>query len=265
MSHILCVQDLSCVGKCSLTVALPVLSAMGHRCSVLPTAVLSTHTAFPDPRVVDMSDEMAAFADHWLAQGVTFDSICAGYLGNPSQAEEVLRIKEQFACPLILDPVMGDHGKLYKRITPAHIDAMQKLCAQAEVVLPNVTEAAYLTQTPYRELFDRETLQNMAKKLLALGAKAAVITGVRWEDGQFGWYSFDGRESHCHKAEFIPKAFHGTGDLFAAVFAGSFLAEKDIPAAAVKAAAFVRACIQNTPAYTPFGVDFEKCLPLLMK
>lgn len=264
MSHILSIQDLSCVGRCSLTVALPVLSAMGHRCSVLPTAVLSTHTAFPSPEVVPMTGHLAAFADHWARQGVTFDGISVGYLSDPIQAGAVLEIVDKFSCPLILDPVMGDGGRLYSRITPAHIQALKKLCARADVMLPNVTEAAYLAGEPYTDAPDELYLETLARKLLALGAGAVVITGVCWDDGRIGWYFSDGSASRAYRDEYIRRSCHGTGDLFAAVFAGNYLTDRDIPAGAEKAARFVCRCVAGTPEVTPFGVEFEKELPMLM-
>lgn len=263
MSHILSIQDLSCVGRCSLTVALPVLSAMGHRCSVLPTAVLSTHTAFPDPEVVPLTDQLTAFAGHWARQGVAFDAISVGYLSDPVQAGAVREILERFSCPCVLDPVMGDGGRLYSRITPDHIQAMKNLCAQADVVLPNVTEAAYLAGVPYTGTPEEGYLADLARKLLALGAKAVVITGVRWDDGRIGWYYSDGREDRAYRDEYIRRSCHGTGDLFAAVFAGAWMAGEGIPAAAEKAARFVCRCVANTPEVTPFGVEFEKELPAL--
>lgn len=264
MSHILSIQDLSCVGRCSLTVALPVLSAMGHRCSVLPTAVLSTHTAFPNPEVVPMTGYLTAFADHWARQGVTFDAISVGYLSDPAQAEAVGEIIDKFSCPVILDPVMGDGGRLYRRITPAHIDAMKKLCTRADVILPNVTEAAYLADMPYTPCPDGAYLEAVSRKLPALGAKAAVITGIRWDDGRIGWYFSDGAASRAFREEYVPRNFHGTGDLFAAVFAGAWLNGSDFPAAAETAAGFVRRCVANTRSVTPFGVEFERELPALM-
>ena len=251
------------MGRCSLTVALPVLSAMGVHCSLLPTAVLSTHTGFPDPEEVSLTEEMSAFADHWFRQGVTFDGISAGYLSHPAQAEAVGNIVEKFSCPLILDPVMGDHGKLYSRITEDHIAAEKALCAKAEVILPNVTEAAALADLPYEEAPSRAYLETLAEKLLALGAKAVVITGIRWDEDHIGWYFADREERYAFRDKYIPRSFHGTGDLFAAVFAGAYLKERDVREAAVLAAQFVRRCVASTKEVTPMGVEFEKQLPWL--
>ena len=261
MKHILSIQDLSCVGRCSLTVALPVLSAMGHQCSVLPTAVLSTHTAFPTPEVADLTERLEGFSRHWQANGVAFDMVSVGYLSDPRQAELVAGILERIGALVILDPVMGDNGKLYRRITPEHIDAMTHLAARADVLVPNLTEAAALAGQPYREQVDEGYLDTLAEELLALGAKAVVITGVHLADGAIGYYGRDkGGKTFSYQGERIPRQFHGTGDLFAAVLAGAALKGESLPDAAQMAAEFVRLCVENTASVTPFGVEFEKQL-----
>ena len=261
MKKILSVQDLSCVGRCSLTVALPVLSAQGIACSVLPTAVLSTHTAFPQPEVVDLSDHLDSFVRHWQENSICFDAVSVGYLADSRQAAIVEDIVERLNCPLILDPVMGDRGKLYRRITPAHIDGLKRLAARAEVLLPNLTEAAALTGLAYREQTDDNYLNALTEGLLALGAKAVIITGVHFQDSAIGFY---GRarsgEAFCYQGDYIPRQFHGTGDLFAAVLSGQFVKGSALPQAAEKAADFVRLCVEQTPEVTPMGVEFEPLL-----
>ena len=265
MKRVLSVQDLSCVGRCSLTVALPVLSAMGHQCSVLPTAVLSTHTAFPNPGVVDLTDHLAGFAAHWLANGIRFDAVSVGYLSDPRQADIVGGILEQFDCPVVLDPVMGDHGKLYRRITPDHIAAMKQLAARADVLLPNLTEAAAMTGIPYRQQTDHAYLEALLDGLLILGVRAAVITGVHLQDNAIGFYGREaGKESFCYQGQYIPRQCHGTGDLFAAVLTGSLLQGKPLRDAAAAAAEFVRVCVENTKEVTLHGVEFENQLYRLM-
>ena len=258
MKHILSIQDLSCVGRCSLTVAMPVISAMGHRCSVLPTAVLSTHTAFPSPEVADLTGRLDAFARHWQENGVRFDAVTVGYLADPKQAGIVGKILENIGAAVILDPVMGDHGKLYRRITEDHIGALKLLAARADVLLPNLTEAAALTGLPYRAETDEAYLQKLVDGLLALGAKAAVITGVHLHDAAIGFYgkARDG-EAFCWQGNHIPRQFHGTGDLFAAVLTGALANGEKLEDAARKAAEFVRCCVENTPEVTPNGVEFE--------
>lgn len=263
--HVLSVQDLSCVGRCSLTVTLPVLSAMGIRCSALPTAVLSTHTAFPKPEVVSLTEQLTPFAAHWKENGIAFDAISIGYLSDPEQGEAVKAILAmQENDPLvILDPVMGDNGKLYSRITDAHLRSMRALSKQADILLPNITEAAGLTGLPYRADWDDGYLSELLAGLLEL-CPSAVITGVRREDGQIGVYGGSrGQAPFCWQDELVPRSFHGTGDLFSAVCAGHLVQGKALPFAASRAGMFVKACVEATPSVTPHGVEFEKMLPLL--
>ena len=263
MSHVLSIQDLSCVGRCSLTAALPVLSAMGHQCSVLPTAVLSTHTGFPDPEAVSLTGQLTAFARHWSALGIPFDAITLGYLASPAEALAVQAVLNRFPQDLILDPVLGDGGRLYKRMTPEHIDALRSLFPRAKAVLPNVTEAAFLTGLGYRETAEEGYYESLAADLLSLGAEAAVITGIPWSDGEIGWFYSDGRVSLSYRGPRVPRSCHGTGDLFAAALTGGYLKGKTIPDAAALAAEFVRRCVENTPRQSPMGAVFEPVLPWL--
>lgn len=268
MKTVLSIQDLSCVGRCSLTVALPVLSALGHRCSVLPTAVLSTHTGFQSPVVIPMTSHLQSFGAHWARENVKFDAVTTGYLSDPQQAEAVLSLVKDHRAKgslIITDPAMGDHGKLYRGMGPGHIAAMQKLCSQADILLPNLTEAALLTQTPYPPNPSQAELRLLSASLLSrFPAQAVVITGVSGTAGTIGFYG-------CHRetGEFtyqvpvVPRQFHGTGDLFAAVFTGCLLQGWEIPSAAAKAADFVRLCVAGTPSVTPHGVAFEPQLPEL--
>ncbi len=262
--HILSVQDLSCAGRCSLAVTLPVVSAMGIRCSALPTAVLSTHTAFPDPEAVSLTEQLLPFARHWQANGIVFDAVVIGYLSDPRQGEavaQVLQLQENHPL-VILDPVMGDNGTLYSRINAAHLDAMGKLARQADVLLPNLTEAAALTGLPYRENPGEEELQAMLEALLRL-APNAVITGIR-RDSRIGVYGGgEAIPSFRWDTEFVPRSIHGTGDLFTAVFSGALTQGASLPVAARRAGEFVRQCVLATPDATLHGVEFEAVLPLL--
>lgn len=264
MKRVLSIQDLSCLGKCSLTVALPVLSAMGCACSVLPTAVLSTHTAFPAPHVRPMTEDMIPMADHWVSVGAEFDAITVGYLADPMQAGVVEDVLSRFEADVILDPVMGDHGKLYSRQTPEHVKAMARLCRKAKYVLPNVTEAALLTGLPYREQVDESYLRELASALMELGMEGVVITGFLWDEEYTGFYGTSrNAEEFSYRAQRIPKHFHGTGDLFASAFTGSLLAGKGIYDSAALAAGFVERVISATESSTPFGIEFESQLPWL--
>ena len=158
MKRIASIQDISCLGRCSLTVALPVISAMAVECAIVPTAVLSTHTMFPGFISRDLSDQLLPIARHWKSQNVTLDAICTGYLASPLQTEEVCRFFDLLAGPdtlLFVDPAMADGGRLYAGFGPDFPGYMRRVVARAHVAVPNVTEACLLTGTPYRETEDR--------------------------------------------------------------------------------------------------------------
>ena len=261
--HVLSIQDLSCMGKCSLTVALPILSAMGISTSVLPTAVLSTHTGFPNPVVQPMTENLLPFAEHMASVGGSFDSICTGYLSDPQQAEVVCQVLDQFDCLKVIDPAMGDHGKLYSRMTEDHVQAMKQLCQRGDYLLPNLTEAAFLTGLPYKEQCDGSYLIEMAEALCSFGAKGVIITGINWEPGYIGWVGMQNGRLFSYRAKKLPRNQHGTGDMFAAVTTGALTLEKPLHIAASLAAKFVEKSIAVTPASTPFGANFEPILPWL--
>ena len=261
--QVLSIQDLSCMGKCSLTVALPILSAMGISTSVLPTAVLSTHTGFPSPVVQPMTENLTDFADHMASVGGSFDAVSTGYLSDPQQAEVVCGVLDKFQSLKVIDPVMGDHGKLYSRITSEHVDAMKQLCKRGDYLLPNLTEAAFLTGMPYREACDGAYLIEMAEALCNFGAKGVIITGLSWDEGYTGWAGMLSGRLFSYRARRVPRSQHGTGDMFSAVTAGALTLGKNLPVAATLAARFVEQTIQATPASTPFGANFEPILPWL--
>lgn len=265
MKSVLSVQDLSCVGRCSLTVALPVLSAMGLRCSALPTAVLSTHTGFPDPHVLSLTDHIGPITDHLNAVDVSFDTVVTGYLADPEQAEAVLPLLQSHKAKgstVIVDPAMGDHGRLYSRLDEDHVVAMSELCKAADILLPNLTEAALLADMPYREDTDGAYLRALTGALMEYyKVKAVVITGVSGGKGTIGFCGADREEgTFSYHSPVVPRQFHGTGDLFAAVFAGSVTRGASVYDSAVLAADFVRCCVEHTPAVTPHGVEFENQL-----
>lgn len=266
MKNVLSIQDLSCVGRCSLTVALPVLSAMGCQCSVLPTAVLSTHTGFPAPEVIPLTEHIGAIGRHFEAIGVRFDAVTVGYLASPAQAEAVLPLLRHYksrGSRIIADPAMGDHGRLYSGLPAAHVRAMHAICREADVVLPNVTEAALFTGIPYQAQPDAAYLQELTQAMLEI-SPAAVITGVSGKTGMIGFCGGCERDGYfSYETAVVPRQFHGTGDLFAAVFAGGLLADKSVYQAAAAAADFVKLCVAGTDTVTPYGVEFEKQLPRL--
>lgn len=259
MKKVLSVQDLSCLGKCSLTVALPVLSAMGVACTPLPTAILSTHTAFPAPHVRSLTGDMGETVRHWQSVGAEFDAVSVGYLSDPEQAAAVEGVLEAFPATVILDPVLGDHGRLYSGITDDHVAVMRWLSQKADILLPNITEAAALTGISYREDGDEAYFRQLLAGLKALGAKQVVLTGVALRERETGFMTGDGK---CYQTKKLPGSFHGTGDLFAAVVAGGFVRGMELFSAAALAAGFVEQVITDaTP--SPYGLEFEEKLPWL--
>lgn len=264
MKRILTIQDLSCVGSCSLTVALPILSAMGIRCSVLPTAVLSTHTGFPDPHVRSLTEDISPICQHWQGVGASFDAILVGYLSDPVQAEAVLDVISAFDCPVILDPAFGDRGKLYDGITSEHVQAMRDLASMAQVVLPNVTEAALLTDVPYQTQTDGQYLRMMLEKLCRMKTQTVIITGTTPSAEHTGFAGILKDEGlFSYRADRRVQDLHGTGDMFSAVFAGAYLLGKDPVEAAELAAGFVERVLDATEEATPYGADFQSQLPWL--
>ena len=268
--RILAIQDISCVGQCSLTVALPILSACGIECCILPSAVLSTHTGgdFKGYTFRDLSDDIPAICRHWEAQGIRFDAVYTGYLGSARQASMVEHImktllkKDGFK---IVDPAIGDNGRLYAGLDDSLVDAMQRLCRRADVILPNITEACLLTGQEYREAHDEAYIASLLSGLDALGAKRTVLTGVSLEMGMIGVLAHEGDSNYYHEHHCVPRMFHGTGDVYASAFTGAYLQGKSLAAAAKIAVDFTLACIENTTPEHWYGVRFEPVLPRLIE
>lgn len=264
---VLSIQDISCFGQCSLTVALPVISACGVETAVLPSAVLSTHTmGFKDYTCLDLTDEMPKILAHWNSEGVFFDAIYTGYLATARQIDIV---REAFATRLkdgglkIVDPVMGDYGKLYPAFDTEFVKEMRRLCEGADVVLPNITEASFLVEGEYRENYDEAYIDGLLKKLMTLGAKKIVLKGVGYDESTTGVVVYDGQEKFYYPHPRIPRSCHGTGDLFASAFTGSLMGGKSINDAVVSSADYVVKCIENTNEDQWYGVNFEPYLHLL--
>ena len=264
--RILTIQDISCVGQCSLTVALPVLSACGHETCVLPTALLSTHTGgFGKPVIVPLSNALPEIVEHWKQNGITFDLILTGYLGSVSAIQTAMQVMETMLSPggmCIVDPAMADHGKLYSGFDEEYVVAMKRLCERADVILPNLTEAALLSGVPYQDRTD----EAYARELLeALPNERVILTGVGEEDT--GLLLRDGGEVKRYSHPRLPGSYSGTGDLFAAAFAGALASEKGVYESAQIAADFTCGCIECTirqPAHW-YGVKFEPVLRFLTK
>lgn len=265
--RIAAIHDLSCFGRCSLTIALPVLSAMGCQCCPLPTALLSAHTGFSGNTFLDLTVEMGRIADHWAAMDLQFDAIYSGFLGSADQVDTVARFFDTFkksGTAVIVDPVMGDHGTAYRTCTPELCRGMRVLAENADVITPNLTEAALLLDRPYEEI-QRTDAYEVVRRLSVGGRRSVVLTGYSSESGQTGALCFD-RDSGESKAVQTPREpqdFSGTGDLFASVLAGGVARGVSLFQAAQAAADFVRDCIARTLAEgltEQDGVDFEPLL-----
>ena len=265
---ILTIQDISCVGQCSLTVALPILSACGLETCVLPSAVLSTHTAgFTGFTFRDLTADMPAIKDHWCKEGIRFQAIYTGYLGSIRQIGIVKEIFDQTAaegCVTIVDPAMADNGSLYSIFDMDYVDAMKSLCAKADYVVPNITEACFLTGTEYRTEYDRAYIYELLQKLTALGSKNVILTGVSYVPGKTGVVVFENGEYAYYEHEKLPNSCHGTGDIYASAFVGAFIRGKSAYEAAAIAANYTMECIKYTATLDNhwYGAAFE---PVLIK
>lgn len=272
MKRIVTIQDISCVGKCSLTVALPIISAMGIETSIVPTAVLSTHTMFSDFTFMDLTDQIVPIADHWQKEKFEFDAIYTGYLGSFEQINIVSDFFDRFKKDdniIFIDPVMADNGKLYPAFDKAFAKKMAKLCAKADIIVPNLTEACFMTDTPYIENYDREYIINLLENLAALGAKKVVITGVCFEKDKTGFIGMDSvsKEIFSYSHEKIDTSYHGTGDVFSSTAVGALMRGKELPDALKIAADYTVKCIQTTVNNGKigwYGVDFEEVIPELV-
>ena len=227
MKKVVTMQDISCVGKCSLTVALPILSAMGIETAVIPTAVLSTHTMFQGFTFHDLTKEILPITEHWKKEGFTFNAVYTGYLGSFEQLNCAARLFDDFGKDglKIVDPCMADNGKLYAGFTVEFAKEMAKLCAKADIICPNLTEASFLLDIPYVTSYDEDYIKDVLKKLTALGAKKAVITGVTFDDTHLGAYAYDS-ESDLYLSYFTDEEtqhFHGTGDIWASTLCGALV------------------------------------------
>ena len=272
MKRIVTVQDISAVGKCSLTVALPIISACGVECAVMPTAVLSTHTQFTGFTFHDLTCEMNPIATHWKKEGITFDAIYTGYLGSFEQIEEVENLFTLFGnetCKRIVDPAMADNGKLYYGFTPEFAKRMGQLCGKADLILPNLTEASFMLDIPYTETYDENYIKDVLKKLAALGCKVAMLTGVSFEEGKIGAMAYDSEkdEFFSYYGEKLPTSFHGTGDIFSSAVVGAISRGKTLTEAMKIAVDYTAECIRLTLAeenHNTYGVNFEQALPGLV-
>ena len=273
MKRILTIQDISCLGQCSLTVALPIISAMGIETAILPTAVLSTHTMFKNFTCKDLTDQIQPIAKHWKEENITFDAVYTGYLGSFEQIDLMKEFFDQFKTDsniLFVDPAMADNGKLYPAFDEAFAKHMGTLCGKADIIVPNVTEAAFMTGMEYKSEYDEEYIKEMLNRLCELGAKISILTGVGFEDGKTGVMGYDKEknEYHYYSHDKLPISYHGTGDIFSSTCVGAMMRGMDWKDAIAVAADYTAECIRLTledPAKPWYGVNFEQAIPYLIK
>ena len=269
--RVLTIQDISCVGQCSLTVALPVLSACGQEACILPSAVLSTHTGgFSGFTFRDLTEDIPSIWQHWKKENIRFDYIYTGYLGSILQIGYMKELFAAFAdenCKTIVDPAMGDHGKLYSLFDQAYADEMAKLCAQADIMIPNITEACFMTGHPYQEEYDQAYVDALLAKLGAMSNGVVVLTGVGYAPDETGVVIYQNGKMWHYTHPMEPKSYHGTGDIFASAFVGAIAGGKTMEEAAQIAADYVALCIRKTiddPTHW-YGVKFEAVLGELIQ
>lgn len=267
---ILTIQDISCVGQCSLTVALPILSACGLETCILPSAVLSTHTAgFNGFTFRDLTDDMPEIQKHWQKENIKFKAIYTGYLGSVKQVGYVQNILDTMGtddCVRIVDPAMADNGKLYSIFNDEYVAAMRGLCASADILIPNITEACFLAEVDYRETYDESYIKELLDKLSKLGAKTIVLTGVSYVPEKTGVIVYESGSIRYYEHDKVSKGCHGTGDIYASAFTGALMNDKDIFEAARIAADYTVKCIINTQGDADhwYGAKFETALGDLM-
>ncbi|MDY4832096.1 MAG: pyridoxamine kinase [Treponema sp.] len=286
MKRVLTVQDISCVGKCSLTAAIPVISAMGIEVCPLPTAILSNHTAFSSFSFLDLTDKIPEILNEWKKQGFHFDAIYTGYLGSIKQIDLVHKILDEFAqndTLVVIDPCMADNGKLYTGFSQDFVNQMAKLCGRANVILPNMTEACFLVNQDYDFLVQtNENITKIMAKLLLLGAEQVILKGVEFSKEKIG-VAYYSQKNNNDSRNLIGKSiiensiddmkiyfhhrydenFHGTGDLFASVVTGALVLKKELKEAVEIACDFIQESIECTlsnPNYNWYGVEFESAL-----
>ena len=267
MKRILTIQDFSCVGKCSLTVAMPIISAFGVEACALPTALLSTHTQFEHWTFKNLCEEINPITTAWKKENIKFDGIYTGYLGGIDLIESVKEIIKEFNSDdgiIMIDPAMGDNGKLYAIFDMDYVKATKTLCAMADVITPNITEASFMLDMEYKEEYDKEYLLEICRKLHQNGARNVVITGVKKSETQIGVFCLlDGKEVYEYYTERVVKDFHGTGDIYSSAFYGGLMNGKTLQEAVSFACDYTRHCItttleENKPSL--YGVNFEQCI-----
>lgn len=264
--RILTVQDISCVGQCSLTVALPIISACGVEACVLPSAVLSTHTAgFSGYTFRDLTEDMPVIKNHWMSEGIKFDAIYTGYLGSTKQIEYVQELFEDVAtegCIKIVDPAMADNGNLYPGFDMNYVEEMKKLCEKADYIVPNVTEACFLTGTEYKSTYDNVYVETLLKKMEELGCKKIIFTGISYNEANTGVVVYEKEKYSYYEHQKLQNSCHGTGDIYSSAFVSALMRGKKAHEAARIAADYTLECIKETAKLDNhwYGAAFEPVL-----
>lgn len=269
------IHDVSCVGRCSLTVALPIISAAGFDTSVLPTAILSTHTGgFEGFTYRDLTEDIKPITDHWQSLNIKFDALYSGFLGSFAQIDLVADLFKTFRSEgtlVMVDPVMADNGVLYSIYSPEMAKGMAKLCALADIVVPNLTEAAFILDEEYiGENYSPEYIETTLRKLSSLGAKKVVLTGVSFEKDKLGAAAYDSELDKISYAfnDKIEGYFHGTGDVFGSTLLSALLHDLPLEEATQIAVDYTHKCITLTVQAEQeirYGVCFERAIPYLIK
>lgn len=264
--RILTIQDISCVGQCSLTVALPILSACGVETAILPSAVLSTHTSgFTGYTFRDLTGDMPAISDHWKKEQIQFEAIYTGYLGSREQISYIRKMFKELKTATgitVVDPAMADNGKLYPGFDDAYVEAMVALCADADYVVPNITEACFLTGMEFKTQYDRSYIDALLTALTEKGMSNVVLTGVSYAEGRTGVVVYEKGVYSYYEHEKLPNSCHGTGDIYASALVGAMMRGKTAVQAAKIAADYTVDCIKETAKLDNhwYGAAFEPVL-----
>lgn len=260
---VLTIQDISCYGQCSLTVALPILSSMGIETAILPTAVLSTHTAgFTGFTFCDLTEEMPKINKHWIKEGIKYDGFYTGYVGSLKQLEyikEIYNTCKKDNSIFVVDPVMGDGGRLYPGFSDEFPSEMLKLCKVADIIVPNITEASLMLGLEFKTKYDEEYIKSIINGFVKEGINKIVLTGVSFKEGTVGAAVYENNEINYYIHDYIGGAFHGTGDVYSSVLFGGIINGETLYGAAKNACEFVQKCILNTidDKDHTYGVKFE--------
>ena len=268
---ILTIQDISCYGQCSITVALPVVSAFGIETAILPSAVLSTHTSgFTDFTVRDLTEDLPAIKNHWEKEGIYFDAIYTGFIASMEQLDYIKDIIDSRLKPeglVFVDPAMADNGEFYNGFDQEFADKMGELCKVGDYILPNTTEACYLLHKEWKEEFSKEEMLEMAEELARFTKRYVILKGDTHKENEMGMIVLDKKESSCEfvynkKIDYLS---HGTGDVFASSFVGSTMIGKSPTSAAKIAGEFTKKAIEKTigDENHKYGVKFEQAIPEL--